>query len=55
MHIFQVAAKITALGEILITDVTLEGPKHCVLTEVVSQVAALAEDGATSFEFAAKE
>lgn len=36
MHIFQMAAKITALSEILITDVTLKRSEHCMLTKVVS-------------------
>ena len=48
------AAKIATLGEVLSANVTLVGPLHSVLAEVVPQVAALAEHGFAFLELAAE-
>ena len=48
------APQITGLSETLITDFALIRPLIRVLAEVISQVAALAEDGHTARELAAE-
>ena len=49
MNIFHVAAKVSALREGLVTFRALEGSDSGMLTEVVTQIAALLEDAVTSF------
>ena len=41
------AAKVSTLRKLFTADLTLVGPLHCVLAEMIAQVAALAEDGLT--------
>jgi hypothetical protein len=44
VDVFQMAAKVAALRKLFSADLTLVGPLHGVLAEVITQVAALAED-----------
>ena len=39
MHIFQMAAQIAALGELLVADSALEGGVAGVLSKVISEIA----------------
>jgi hypothetical protein len=45
MNVLEVAAQVTTLSESFNTGGTAKGTHACVLPEVVSQVAALPEDG----------
>lgn len=52
MHIFQVSAKVTALCKGLLTKWTLEWSQASVLSEMISQIAALLKDASTIGVFA---
>ena len=48
MHILEVASQVATLSEGLLAERTFEGPLACMLSEVVSQIAALLEHTSTA-------
>ena len=55
VHLFEMSAQVTALGEILVAKLTCEGPLSCVFSEVVPQVARLFENATTVWIHAFEE
>jgi hypothetical protein len=54
MDVLQVATQVTTLCKVLTTDVTLVRSLHSVLSEVITQVATLSENGFTAFILASE-
>ena len=54
MDVLQVAAEVATLSELFVANITDKRPRRCVLPEVVTQVAALAENGVTASKLALK-